>query len=220
MIAGNYRERKINPDDIGVSDWYNHWNLFTLFNQENSVVTSWCMRNGFLHGETPCDRPGCSGHLKPAKRTKQIDGATLRCTKNRDHEMSIRKKTIFERSKLTLQDAFMFTKTYLDWSSLLQCLKFSGVAYGSTALDWGSFVREVRKEFYHRNLKNRKLSGQVEIDESLFGRKIKYNRGNRSKGLRFWVFSLVERDSNTILLYPVTDRKETTLLPLIQRHVA
>jgi len=87
-------------------------------------------------------------------------------------------------------------------------------------VDWGSFVREVKKEFYHRNLKNRKLSGQFEIDDSLFGRKIKYHRGNRSKGLRIWVFGLVERDSNTILLYPVTDRKETTLLPLIQRRVA
>ena len=31
---------------------------------------------------------------------------------------------------------------------------------------------------------------------------------------------MVERDSNMILLNPVTDRRETTLLPLIQRHVA
>jgi len=184
MIAGNYRERKINPDDIGVRVWYNSWNCFTLFNQDNSVVTSWCLRNGFLHGETPCDRPGCSGILKQAKRAKQTGGATLRCTKNRDHEMSIRKNTFFERSKLTLQDAFMFTKTYLDGSSLLQCSKFSGVAYGSTAVDWGALV--------HRNLKNIKWSGQVEKDESLVGRKIKYNRGNRSKGLRIWVFVLVE----------------------------
>ena len=186
MIAGNYRERKINPDDIDVPDCYNPWNLFTLFNQENSVVTSWCMRNGFLHGETPCDRPGCSGHLKPAKRTKQIDGATLQCTKNRDHEMSIRKKQ---------------SSSGQSWPCKMLLCSRRRILMGAPCC-------------------NRKLSGQVEIDESLFGRKIKYNRGNRSKGLRIWVFGLVERDSNTILLYPVSDRKETTLLPLIQRHVA
>lgn len=29
---------------------------------------------------------------------------------------------------------------------------------------------------------------------------------------------MVERETNTIILYPVADRKEETLLPIIQRH--
>jgi hypothetical protein len=52
----------------------------------------------------------------------------------------------------------MFLKSYLDGFSLNTCPKFSGVTYGSTAVDWGSFIREVLKEFYERKLKNKSLS--------------------------------------------------------------
>lgn len=52
-------------------------------------------------------------------------------------------------------------------SSVLQIV---GIAYGSTAVNWGSFVREVFKEHFHRNTR-KKLSGIVELDESLFGKK-------------------------------------------------
>lgn len=30
---------------------------------------------------------------------------------------------------------------------------------------------------------------------------------------------MVERDSNTLLIYPVSDRSEDTLIPIIKRHV-
>ena len=36
---------------------------------------------------------------------------------------------------------------------------------------------------------------------------------------QIWIFGLVERESNTLLLYPVSDRSEETLLPTIERHV-
>ena len=36
------------------------------------------------------------------------------------------------------------------------------------------------------------LSGDVEIDESLFGRKVKYHRGNPHVGCKIWVFGMIE----------------------------
>lgn len=36
---------------------------------------------------------------------------------------------------------------------------------------------------------------------------------------QIWIFGLVERQSNTLILYPVQDRSENTLVPLIQKHV-
>ena len=30
---------------------------------------------------------------------------------------------------------------------------------------------------------------------------------------------MVERDTNTVLLFPVTDKRDKTLIPIIQRHV-
>ena len=54
----------------------------------------------------------------------------------------------------------VFMKSYLDRCSLLRCSKFSGMAYKSTAIDWGSFMRESFLEHYVRNLKKMKLQGE------------------------------------------------------------
>ena len=63
------------------------------------------------------------------------------------------------------------------------------------------------------------FTGEIEIDESLFGRRIKHHRGNPKSGLKIWVFGMVERSSNTMIMYPVNDRSRSTLLPIIKRHV-
>ena len=57
----------------------------------------------------------------------------------------------------------------------------------------------------------------VEIDESMFGKKRKYNRGRSRK--QCWVFGMVERGSDNVLLKVVENRKKETLLPIITTHV-
>ena len=56
----------------------------------------------------------------------------------------------------------------------------------------------------------------VEIDESKFGKR-KYNRGRLLTGQ--WVFGMVERDTNNIIMCTVPDRSTATLLPIIQTFV-
>ena len=63
------------------------------------------------------------------------------------------------------------------------------------------------------------LEGEVEIDKSLFGKKCKHHRGNPHTGLKCWVFGMVERLSNKLLLFPVTDRTQDTLIPIIKKFV-
>ena len=36
---------------------------------------------------------------------------------------------------------------------------------------------------------------------------------------KVWIVGMVERETNTLLIYPVSDRSEDTLLPIIQRHL-
>ena len=62
------------------------------------------------------------------------------------------------------------------------------------------------------------FEGDVKIDESLFGRKVKYNKGE-PKEHRIWLFGIVHRESNITYHYPVDNRDAATLIPLIQRHV-
>jgi len=64
------------------------------------------------------------------------------------------------------------------------------------------------------------FSCEIEINDSLFGRRIKHHRGNPASGLKIWVFGMVERAGNTLIVYPVNDRSRSTLLPISKRHVA
>ena len=104
--------------------------------------------------------------------------------------------------------------------TLLQCSLFSGISYRNTAVNWASFLRELFKEHFFLHTRHRVLSGEIEIDESMFRRKMKYHRGDPPPGLRVWIFGMVERQSNTVILYRVGDHTKQTLIPLIKRHVA
>ncbi|OQS54049.1 hypothetical protein EHP00_1629 [Ecytonucleospora hepatopenaei] len=58
----------------------------------------------------------------------------------------------------------------------------------------------------------------VEIDESKFGKR-KYNRGHRVDGV--WVLGMIERTpEKLIVLIPVENRNNETLITIIRRHVA
>ena len=66
---------------------------------------------------------------------------------------------------------------------------------------------------------NFKLGGRgktVEIDESMFGNKRKYNRGRVSEGQ--WVFGMVERDTGRSLVFCVPDRQRETLVTRLVRE--
>ena len=63
------------------------------------------------------------------------------------------------------------------------------------------------------------ISGNVvEIDESLFARKIKYHKGRVPRD-PIWVFGAVERGSRRVFLTTVARRNRETLLPLIKSTI-
>lgn len=62
----------------------------------------------------------------------------------------------------------------------------------------------------------RRLSGEIELDEALFGGARKGKRGWGAAG-KIMVFGLLER-SGDVLTFPVSGRGRGTLLPLIQEH--
>ena len=94
------------------------------------------------------------------------------------------KLTLFYRSNLCLQDIILFIKSYLERNSLAQSARFSGMSYTTTAVNWACFIWEIFKEHFYNDLRHRKLSGTVLIDESSFGRKDKYHKGNPNRGLK------------------------------------
>ena len=55
-------------------------------------------------------------------------------------------------------------------------------------------------------------------NESFFGRKTKYYKG-RPMGQNIWIFGLVEQGTNRLKLFPVDNRKQTTLTQIIQANI-
>lgn len=75
---------------------------------------------------------------------------------------------------------------------------------GKTAVDWGSFCREICLICFVNNPQQIGGEGKtVEIDESKFGRR-KYWRGHRVDGC--WVFGGIERESGKIFMEVVEKR--------------
>ena len=69
------------------------------------------------------------------------------------------------------------------------------------------------------NVLRTSLEGDVEIDESLFGRKLKYYNKGKPKGHRICNFGITGRSFNCQKFYLVDNRDASTLIPIIQSLV-
>ena len=88
-----------------------------------------------------------------------------------------------------------------------------------TVVDCWKYVRESISQYF---LKQPLLLGHnhaVQIDESLFGGRCKHHRGDHSKHTQSWVFGIVEEITGLNVLWMVDDRKQRTLMHLIQEHI-
>ena len=73
------------------------------------------------------------------------------------------------------------------------------------AVDWAHFCRDLFVEYYTRNIKGVMFSGEVEVDESMFGR----------RRLDCWS----HRALNRLKLFPVDQRDQDTLICIIKENV-
>jgi transposase len=80
--------------------------------------------------------------------------------------------------------------------------------------------RIFRQSIYNESLQKlkelKKLYGEIEIDEALFGGHRKGKRGWGAEG-KSLVFGIYQRNGK-VILFPVSDRKQDTLIPLIKLH--
>ena len=133
-------------------------------------------------------------------------------------ELNIRKISWFEQSNLNLTLEEIIKLTYwwccgLTENQIMHQLRLSF----ATVVDWANFCREVCEEVILE--KSEPISGKnvrVQIDESKIGKR-KYHRGHLVEGQ--WVFGGIEENSRKCFLFPVKDRSEATLLPIIKKWI-
>ena len=134
-------------------------------------------------------------------REKRADGFVWRCTKNRNHEIGLRKYSFFDRSHFPVADIIQLSSLSLMGSHRMA--SDSGMDCKGS-VDWASFSREIAMEYVYKDVLGRgadppinPLRGQVEVDESCFGSRTKYHRGQK-RGLKAWVVGLIVRQDNAI----------------------
>ena len=124
--------------------------------------------------------------------------------------MSIRSGSFFEESNIPLNN--WLHVMYL-WAIQLTGSKISRL----TGLSKPTVIRALRElwticsnKILNSGMKIGGVGKTVEIDESKFGAKRKYQRGQVSEGP--WVFGAIERGSQKVLLFRVPDRTRETLV--------
>ena len=131
---------------------------------------------------------------------------------------SLRHNTGFGRWKLPFSTLLCIIWAWTNDHSIKNTCQFINGAHERSVVRIFKWLRKLVRQFQVEN--PTQLGGEddiVEIDESKFGKKRKYNRGRRHRGK--WVIGLLSRTSGEFVLKAVDKRNRRTLIPIIIDHV-
>jgi len=80
-----------------------------------------------------------------------------------------------------------------------------------------TIIRQAIYEEMIKEIKAASFSGQIEIDETMFGGKRAGKRGWGASGKQL-IFGLYQRNG-TVLTFPISSRSRSVLLPIIDKHI-
>lgn len=153
------------------------------------------------------------------KRFSLDDGWCFYCCRcHRKH--SIRTGSIFNGSPKTLRNWVQMLWMFVHMPEITT--GSASKRFGRERHSTGRWYRHFRKcisKWMSDNFTQLGSDFIVEIDESDFSKKCKYNRGNRRRTKR-WVFGMIERVSGRCKFVVVPDREPETLLQIILEHVS
>lgn len=155
----------------------------------------------------------CNKRSLVSKRKQK--GKYVKC----NYTVSQFKGTFFERHHISI---FKICKFVAYWTLLppprTLILEQELEITRRTVTDWSNYLREVCYYFIYNN--SQPLGGvgkTVEIDEAKIGPS-KYNGGRRVIEGN-WIFGGIERESKKTFIFPVPNRGEKTLLPIIKKYI-
>ena len=197
----------------------NYDELLNNYLANKDSFLQWLKQENLIASSKTC--PHCNSSMKWTETNDRSDGYKWECGqqnagKRHKVELSIRDKSWFEHSNLTLEEIVKLTYWWccgLTENQITHQLQLSS----ATVVDWTNFCREVCEVIIIE--KSQPIGGKdvrVQIDGSKIG-KCQYHRGHLVEGE--WVFGGIEENSRKCFTFPVEDRSEATLLPIIKKWI-
>ena len=219
MVYGAFESKITDPSLVEFSHLTNNWSFHSLLLKDNLIFFAWLRRQGLLASPLNYKCPKCiqEGHSGTVSVSK--NSLKLRC-KEKNHGNSYKVNSFFENCQHDIHDLMLYIRCLLNGMPMYRSCMCTEVSYGSVSCKWASRMRSIMKNYFVNTIQNTKLSGIIEIDESLLGRKQKHFRG-LNLGMHVWIFGLLERreTKGRLILYPVERRDAATLIPIILKHV-
>ena len=189
--------------------------LVILGNFQN--LFNFCVSQKILASCQQCSR--CGSKMELTETTRVKDGYMWRCTNKRCRTwLSIRSGSFFEGSNITLSSWLHLMFLWAMQISGSKIARLTSLSKPTVVRALGELRTICSNKVLNAGIKLGGLGKTVEIDESKFGAKRKYKRGRVSEGP--WVFGVVERGLQKVLLFRVPDRtRETLVHRLITTHI-
>ena len=199
-------------------------------NENEEQLLDFLVKWNLISNERPCIL--CGGQMRKKKDgshffwicTGRVKG--VKCNKAKKN---IRDGTIFENSKLSIQQILTIIWHFVHQLDEKQCANYTNISQknNTTIVKWYKFCRQVVTDWFWDPMNTPKLGGFgkiVEFDESFFPGHSKFNRGRRLgeeawEDDKKWVFGMTERGSlDAVAIQVPSNRSRKVLLPIIKEH--
>ena len=200
-----------------------------LADDKEEELLLYLQETGTIASQQQCEFCGAKMRMSKQIRTwywictRRVNG--VKCNKGK---FSVRQGTLFDNSKFSIQTIMLILWNFLHRLSEQQCKDFTNIGNknNQVVVDYYGDFRRICNDWVRNPINKPKLGGfgkVVEMDESYFPGKPKYNRGRRLGTTwtesQKWAFALVERGSLDCVIEQVdSGRSRQTLLPIINAN--
>ena len=180
-------------------------------NQHNSV--DFFLEKGIIRPQQ-CEKVACGRNMDIVFKKERLDGRSFQCPEHNRSRISIRHNSYLEEYKIPLSKIINGTWNWCARQRVDKSVQFAGVNR-DTVIKINQHCRKVCSWKIDSLISHGPtLGGQdvlVQVDESLFNSKPKYNRGRRH-GTQCWVFGIADTSITpaTLICIPVEDRTADT----------
>ena len=133
---------------------------------------------------------------------------------------SIRSKSFFEKTRLSLEDTLTILYFWSIGVPSFMTERIIPEVSDKSIQDWYSYCRDIAITHFQEHpvkFNSGRVTAELQIDESLLGKKQKYNKGKYFK--REWLFGISDPAEHKVFVKMVEKRDRATLEDIIMDHV-